>query len=86
MQRPRAQDVATERSGSQTMKGFTSQARELGLSPGTVGWLQEVNRGFPCFRKITLAVGRSGIGGGALEAGRPPSQGGCGQEKGNWWS
>lgn len=66
------------------MRGFASQAKKLELPPGTVGWLQEVSRGLPCFRKIALALGGSGIRGGALEAGRPPPppQGGCGQEKG----
>lgn len=65
-------------------EGLRFSGQGAGLSLCTVGWLQEINRGLPRFRKITLAVGRHKIGGGPLEAERPPPppQGGCGQEKG----
>ena len=75
VQRPsadrRSVQGVTTKGRSQATKGFASQAKETGLSPGTVGWLQVVSRGVSRFRKITppAPVGGSGIGGVARREG-----------------
>lgn len=49
-------------------EGLCFSGQGAGLPPGTAGSLQGASRVVLCFRKPPLAVGESGIGGGAQKA------------------
>lgn len=65
------------------MKGFTSQAKELGLSSGTLGWLQEVNRGFHALERLPWLWVEVGLEAGHWRQGDPHPKEAVARRKGS---